>query len=371
MRHQIEHVLPRQRFCIEEDLAIQRQSSCDGPGWPDRYHLLIRTSLIAGHLARGSRARTIGSAVRPELAKSPDWTAMADPFFDLGKHLPQVDGPALKTILATEDEVFEKAYVPSSTLEGDAGSDRYQFKDKRFKQMRFYETRFARIVFTRCTFEECLFLGAHFEDCAFHQCTFIRCNTNKFRLSRTYLDPRSFLRQIFDRRKYANVGVDLFHTLLKNSVDETQPEFRDVAEYHFRLWQRYNRRSYWALSQGRMRWLDFGFYGYWLWNVLFQWFLGYGVRARNIVFWTPVLFCLVWTINYHYWSDLGVDSGKLAGIPLITRSAFFTAGNLSTFGTGDLAALSQVGLVAVSVQVVLGISWIALSTAMIVKRFVR
>jgi hypothetical protein len=296
---------------------------------------------------------------------------MADPFFDLGKTLPQVDGAALQAHLADNDEVFEKAFKPSTELKAPTPGDTIQFKNKLFKRMRFYETHFIRVVFTRCSFDECLFLGAYFEDCSFHECKFIRCNTNKFRLFRTYIDPRSFLTEIFDKRKYANVGVDLFHTLLKNSVDESQPEFRDIAEYHFRLWQRYNRLSYWSDSKGSARWLNFRFYTFWFWNVLFQWLFGYGVRARNILLWTPVLCTAVWAYNHAHWAEYGIDATKLSSVSLAVKTGFFTIGNLSTFGTAELTPSTPLGLIAVSCQVVLGITWIALSTAMIVKRFVR
>jgi hypothetical protein len=75
--------------------------------------------------------------------------------------------------------------------------------------------------------------------------------------------------------------------------------------------------------------------------------------------------------NYLNWAGFGIDAAKLPNVPLYARSAFFTIGNLSTFGTGDLVPTSQTGLMAVSCQIVVGITWIALSTAMIVKRFVR
>lgn len=296
---------------------------------------------------------------------------MTDSFFDLGKALPQVDARALEAHLSTQPEVFEKAFVPTTLLAAAKPGDTLQFKHKTFKRMRFYETHFFRVTFTRCTFDECLFLGAHFEECAFHECTFIKCNTNKFRLTRTYLDPRSFLENIFDRKKYPNIGVDLFHTLLKNSAEETQPEFRDTAEYYFKLWQRYNRVSYWNKSNGAERWLNWRFFAFWVWNLLYQLFFGYGVRTRNILFWTPALLALAWGINYLYWPSYGIDSAKLPSASLWAKCAFFTVGNLTTFGTAELTPTTEAGLFAVSVQVIAGIIWIALSTAMIVKRFVR
>ncbi|GHC88108.1 hypothetical protein GCM10007320_34970 [Pseudorhodoferax aquiterrae] len=274
-------------------------------------------------------------------------------------------------MLISSEEVYEKAFEPSSKLQADDPTEKLSVKDKIFKSMRFYGTHFVGVVFTRCTFHECLFLSAHFEDCAFHECKFIRCNTHKFRLTRTYLDPRSFLAEIFDQKKYPNIGVDLFHTLLKNSVDESQPEFRDSAEYHFRLWQRYNHISYWRKEKGTERWLNVRFYAYWFWNISFQFLFGYGVRVRNILLWTPMLFALVWLYNHMHWADYGIKAQVLADVPLSIKTAFFTLGNMSTFGTADLTPSTSYGLLAVSFQVVLGIGWIALSTAMIVKRFVR
>ncbi|MGA0571919.1 hypothetical protein ACO2Q9_14475 [Variovorax sp. VNK109] len=296
---------------------------------------------------------------------------MTDSFFDLGKNLPKINKIALEAHLQNASEIFEKAFEPSSVLEAAVPGDTLFFKNKTFKRMRFYETHFVRVVFTKCTFDECLFLSAHFEDCAFHECIFIKCNTHKFKLTRTYIDPRSFLRNLFDRERYANVGVDLFHTLLKNSIDESQPEFRDTAEYHFRLWQRYNRCFYWLSASGRTKWLDFRFYAFWFWNVLFQLLFGYGVRARHILFVTPFLCSVVWGFNHAYWKEYGIDGSKLSDVPLPLKTAFFTIGNMSTFGTLELTPSTSFGLIAVLCQVVLGIAWIALSTAMVVKRFVR
>lgn len=296
---------------------------------------------------------------------------MTDSFFDLGRSLPQLDARELETHLLVHDEVFERAFVPTSELAAATPGDTLQFKNKTFKRMRFYETHFVRIVFTRCTFDECLLLSAHFEDCSFHECTFIRCNTNKFRLTRTYLDPRSFLGNMFSKKKYPNIGVNLFHTLLKNSAEETQPEFRDTAEYHFKLWQRYNRVSSWVRSRGADRWLNGRFYTFWLWNILYQTLFGYGVRIRNTVFWTPILATTTWLYNYTNWASFGIDESKLSSVSLLAKTAFFTIGNLTAFGTAELTPSTESGLLAASVQVVCGILWIALSTAMIVKRFIR
>jgi hypothetical protein len=296
---------------------------------------------------------------------------MVDSFFDLGKNLKQIDNNGLQAHLQQHEEIFELAFTPSGTVEATTPGDTIQFKDKTFKRMRFYEVRFVRVVFTRCVFDECLFMSAQFEDCSFHECRFMKCNTHKFKLLRTYIDPKCFLGDLFDKKKYANVGVDLFHALLKNSVDESQPEFRDLAEYHFRVWHRYNKTHYWQARSGRARWFDFRVYAFWIWSVFFQYLFGFGVRIRNVVFWTLVFTGVVWAINHACWGSFGVDSSKLPAVPLWAKSAFFTVGNLTTFGTAELTSTTTTGLIAVSVQVIVGITWIALSTAMIVRRFVR
>lgn len=298
---------------------------------------------------------------------------MADPFFDLGKHLQQIDNAGLHAYLASNDQVFERAFTPAGRFEPVAGLH-VQFKDRRFKNMRFYQVHFKNITFTRCVFEECLLLSATIEDCEFHDCTFIRCNTHKFRLVNTYLDPRAFLSGMFDHRQYSNVGVDLFQALLHNASQETQPDFRQTAEYFFRVWKRYNDIYAWKLQRGLARWSNYRFFGIWLASFLSQHLFGYGLRLRNVFFWTGVLLLLTFIFNSHFWDAYRFDQPRLASLSNASHSIkvlYFTIGNLSTFGTGEIAPTSSFGLVSVATQVTLGISWIAIATAMIVKRLIR
>jgi hypothetical protein len=169
------------------------------------------------------------------------------------------------------------------------------------------------------------------------------------------------------------VGVDLFQTLLHNSSVETQPDFRRTAEFHFRRWKRFSDTFVWQ-RKGPKKWCDVKFMFGWFTSLMAQIFLGFGVRLGRVFLSTLLLIALTWAFNYWAWPALELDSQKLAAyksVPMHFQALFFTIGNLSTFGTADFSPNSTFGLMAVACQVMFGLSWIGIATAMIVKRLVR
>jgi Pentapeptide repeats (9 copies) len=296
---------------------------------------------------------------------------MGDVFFDLGKKLPQIDNVAMHAHLVKNREVFEKVFTPSANFEPLPGKTYAQIKNKRFDRVRFFEVRFRNLTFRECVFDKCLFLSAEFHDCEFHECSFLECNTNKIKFYRTYISPSSFLKQIFDKKKYSNIGVDLFQSLLRNSVQESQPEFKSIAEYHFRLWKRYNDVHHWVTKSGTTRWTDFRFYLRWMTNVASQAFSGYGLRVSNVLISTFAFLFIIALCNHLLWEKFNFDPGKFENVSYISKLIFFTVGTLSNFGTNELTPRSEFGLLVVSIEVLLGLAWIAISTAMLVKRVLR
>lgn len=296
---------------------------------------------------------------------------MADIFFDLGLHLPQIDNVGIQHVLGSGSEVYEQAFTPGGIFEPIAPKRHIQFKKKRFDRMRFHGVTFRSITFRECLFDKCLLLSAKFEDCEFHECTFVACNTHKVRFLRTYIDPRSFVRGLFDRKRYSNVGIDLFQALLRVAVEESQPDFRVTAEYHFRLWQRYGAEYRWRQKSATARAFDLKFYLQWLANVTSQLFSGYGLRGLNILLSTTAFVCFVTLYNHLNWVAFDFDPEKMKGVSYATKLLFFTLGNLSTFGTAELLPRSDFGFRAITYQVVLGLGWIALTTAVLVRKVLR
>lgn len=296
---------------------------------------------------------------------------MGDIFFDLGKDLPQITNEEMHFHLATNENVHEKAFEPGGTFEHQLPKTITQIKGKTFERVRFYEVKFKSLTFRDCIFDKCLLLSAEFHDCEFHNCKFVECNTNKIKFVSTYIDPRAFTQNLFDRKKYSNIGVDLFQALMKNSAQESQPEFKAVAEYHFRLWKRYNEAYLWRQKDPFGMCVDIKFFGRWFSNVTSQLFSGYGLRARNVFFSTFAFVVFVAICNHAFWQDFDFDPEKMKSFTYSTKLAFFTIGTLSNYGTGDLMPRSDFGLRAVTCQVIVGLAWIAISTAMLVKRLLR
>jgi hypothetical protein len=299
---------------------------------------------------------------------------LTDPLFDQGHKLPRTDAAGLFALAKTSSQIANLAFTPAGSFEPLPPARYAVFRNIEFANVKFREVTFKRITFRNCRFDNCLLISAKFEDCEFHSCTFNNCNTIKFSLVRTYLDPKSFVDGMVDKRKYSNIGVDLFQTLLHNSAAETQPTFRRTAEYNFKLWERYNHVYAWKSSAGFGRWANARFYFSWIGSVISQRVLGFGLHVGNIVLSTLFLFGAWYIFNCYCWERYAFIEEKmkpLASASHASQAFFFTMGNLSTFGTGEISPASSFGMIAVAVQVAMGITWIAIATAIIVKRLIR
>lgn len=238
---------------------------------------------------------------------------------------------------------------------------------KTFENVSFSKTSLYHVTFRNCIFRDCLFIASQIKDCEFHDCTFDHCNTHKINIVNTYVDPEKFSRML-DPEKHANIGVHLFQQLLRNASNTQQRQFRDSAEFHFRNWQRHQWR--YDYRTGKIR----------IWEFLRKWtpewsyFLiaGYGLRSKFFLIWTIGFLSVVVFVNHLCGPKLEIStSGNSIPDTTLIQSIYFSLVTITTLGYGDFVPTSQLGMGIVTVEAVLGILWIGILAAIIIRRVVR
>lgn len=238
---------------------------------------------------------------------------------------------------------------------------------KIFENVSFAKTTLEGLEFRDCIFKDCLFIGASLVDCEFHDCRFEGINPHKIHFAGTYLDPEAFA-GVLDKKNHANIGVHLFQQLYQNSAAMHQTKFARSAEYHFKRWQRfylnYERR------EGRRQGVDW--LGRWLPNFLYQCTAGYGLRTKFFAVWTAVTLCLVVLVNNALWVQFAVrNQGQLVTHANLIRSFYFSVVTMATVGFGDFVPTSSLGQMVVGLEALLGVVWLSLFAATLVKRVAR
>ena len=243
---------------------------------------------------------------------------------------------------------------------------RNRFQNKSFHNVSFAKTKISGVEFTNCTFKDCLFIGARFEECEFHGCSFEGCNPYKVTFEKTYIDPKC-LEKMLKPREHSNIGVNLFQQLMRNSVDMHQPDFAITSEFNFRKWQRHQ-----LLHKIRTKQVSRWSYPVkWLPDFLFYLFAGYGLRAKFFLAWTIALLILLVGFNSVFWNRfvmMGSD-GPVKDSSLV-EVLYFSIVTITTLGFGDLMPRSNFGMLAVSAQALLGITWMAILATIIVKKII-
>ncbi|MBB2780294.1 UNVERIFIED_ORG: hypothetical protein GGE55_001676 [Rhizobium esperanzae] len=243
---------------------------------------------------------------------------------------------------------------------------RTKINGKTFSKVSFTRTEIFDIEFRNCTFVNCLFIATTFDRCEFHQCTFTDVNTHKISIRATYIDPRSFKRAL-DPSKYQNIGVHLYQTLLNNSHDEEQPEFKADARFEFLRWKRlqeqYEVRQAWKESRA----LELGkrarVWRRWVWQVFF----GSGIKLRHFLATSVGCVVFVTTLNYLCSAEFGIVKNDM---PMggLTDAFYFSTVTLATVGYGDFVPTTQLGRIVIALEGLGGLFLFALLASMLFRK---
>jgi hypothetical protein len=236
------------------------------------------------------------------------------------------------------------------------------------KMLRYRMPTFREVTFTNCTFRDCLIVGTEFSDCEFHTCSFENCNTYKFRLRNTYIDPSSFILAKTYHRSASNIGVELFQKLYDNAMDSHQTHFAAAADVARRRWRRHQwqydlrRRN---APKAKTTWHIFI-------NLIVDLTAKYGYGPLRFLCISGAIFALVAWLAQMFWSSMGVaKSGVAISTVTFIDSLYYSMLLMTTLGFSDLLPANTAGKLYAIFCALFGISWIALFTAILVKRVIR
>lgn len=248
-------------------------------------------------------------------------------------------------------------YFPNSLGEKDFRAR--EFKGKTFREVSFKDTEFLNIRFVRCKFIRCLFIGAQAKSCEFIDCEFQSTNTHKMRFEECLVDPVQFNGN-FDLEGDANIAIDLYHALYKNSVNEHQPQHAVEALYQMK------EAEYRQLDSKRDRGV-MGGKEYLVQKTKLgahRFVSGYGLRFRNIVRLAIIVVGTCSVLNYvlraHIFKDGAVNN--------LLDSFYYTCITMTTVGYGDIYPVTSIGKALVTLEVIAGFTVVSLLLAAVANK---
>jgi voltage-gated potassium channel Kch len=242
-----------------------------------------------------------------------------------------------------------------------------QFNNYIFENVSFAKTIIKGVNFKRCKFKDCLFIGTKFIDCEFHRCTFDNCNHYKASFENTYINPKTFS-NLLRPADHSNIGVYFYQQLLANSTDMGQNEFANIAEYYFKLWQRYQLVYEWKKNEINNK----EFISGWFPNFIYYWIAGYGLKSKIFAIWTILMLTGIICLNYNCWNQLSINGkeGIVSNYSWV-EAIYFSIITITTVGYGDLTPLSKFGMLMISFEAIFGIIWLSVFASIIIKKVVR
>ncbi len=231
-----------------------------------------------------------------------------------------------------------------------------------YRNVSFKDTTFTNVSFVYCTFDGCLLLSSKFIDCEFIDCKFINTNTNKARFTKTLIDPKYFTNN-FDLKNDTNIAADLYHELYKNLSNERQP---DRAKESLYLMHR-AENAHLSSQLQRKRITTYTFFIKKIWHFFNFLTTGYGLKLYRVLLTLFFVVGLFSYINYTF-NELFFEPDM---ITTYTDSLYFTLVTLTTVGYGDISPCTQIGKIAITIQVMIGIIVISLFLSSISSRAVR
>ncbi len=283
-------------------------------------------------------------------------------FFKLDGEIEEFDEIKLAKHFQNGDHLKNVLYRPN------AWPDKMQeLRLKQFQNVSLAKTKFSNLTFKECKFEDCLFIASDFISVEFHRCKFINCNFYKSEMTNVYIDPTCFA---FDKSylsTHANVGVDLFHTLLENSASSRQSEFEMKSDMLFRKWKRAQLKF--DLKKDKIS--KFEYYSNKSKSYIYEKIAGFGYKPGRFAFWTVAVFLFVSLFNHLVLAEsLSVDGVKLVQ-PSYADSIFYSFSMLTALGFSSIIPLTDFAKILAVLEALAGIGWLGIFTSILVRRFIK
>ncbi|MBR9770756.1 MAG: hypothetical protein GYB54_06475 [Gammaproteobacteria bacterium] len=280
---------------------------------------------------------------------------MLKDFFKLNDSFEEFDEERMASQIKTSKHIVNVLFRPDTLKE-------QKIDGIKFENVSFSKTRIEDCTFNNCSFEDCLFIGTDFHEVEFHKCSFFNCNFFKSKFSKIYGRPEQFKDSVIDK-KYSNIAVHLYQQLRENYHVEAQREFKNEAEYYFSKWKR--KLSF--IEAKRERLPKYKYISYYFASLMYDIFLGYGYRLRNLVISTIVLVAFVISINHNLSEYIFIGEES----PSLIKSIYFTITTMATLGASGFSPLSEIGYIVVTVNVLIGISLLTATLNSIFRKVIR
>jgi len=240
-------------------------------------------------------------------------------------------------------------------------------KNVNFTNVSLSKTQFSNVTFTECHFRDCLFIGAEFDHVEFHRCTFINCNPHKARFNDCYLDPRTISFDKSYRDFAANVVLHIYHELYENAVNSRQYHWSAAADFAFRQWRR--AQTAYDYKQGRLtKWqaLSSNIASY-----IYEYSAGFGHRPLRFILSTLACFGCISIVNSLALPGSIAINGRTVEELTVIDSIFYSVSMLTALGFSSITPVSAGAKLLAVAEAFLGIGWLGIYTALLVKRFIR
>lgn len=240
-------------------------------------------------------------------------------------------------------------------------------KSLTFTNVSFSKTKFQKITFSKCVFEDCLFIGSILDEVEFHRCEFKNCNFYKTRINDCYFDPETVFFDPTYRRKHSNIGVHLYQQIYENSSNTGQYDFEREADIQFRRWKR------WQLDHdketGKISNIKCTIKK--LSSVIYEYAAGFGYKPFRFILSTFVVFTALSLINMKILPGYLRHHGEVIHDMTLSDSIFYTYSMLTTLGFSTTVPDTGYAKVIAVSEALLGIGWLGIFTALLVKRFIK
>jgi len=277
---------------------------------------------------------------------------------------------------ATGSNIESIAYYPDMLSALKQDKHILKIENKKFYNCSFKNTKFININFTNCTFTKCLLMGTIFKNCKFIKCNFDTVNTKGIKFIDTYVSPESFAKAIpirsFSERwrfyltkkdnlkteNFANIGVQLYQSLLDNFQARSQIFLALESEYYFRHWTRILHEYNFMNKIERYNKLDI------IINILWS-FVGYGIKIKHYLLTLITVFILFCASNACLWDKYGIKT--CYKIEHILQYTFYSC---LSIGATPYAANSMLGISFAMFQGCVGWLLLGIGIGIILKRLV-
>ncbi|HBB9121590.1 pentapeptide repeat-containing protein [Serratia marcescens] len=235
-------------------------------------------------------------------------------------------------------------------------------RKKEFHTISFKDTSIENVNFINCYFYDCLFIGSTLKNCEFIDCQFHGTNTHKIKIESCLIDPRQFSNN-FELKYDANIAVDLFQELYKNSKIEEQPKYAIESLYQMKVALGYNLNyKYKSKKIDILR-----FFIEKSIDVINKYTTGYGLKISRIFATLLITIFIMAMINLIFRSGFTTQNEMKSIIDAI----YFTCITVTTLGYGDITPITGGAKIIVIFEALVGFVFMSLFVSAFVNRILR